>query len=346
MRLRADIIQHPALFVSLHLESSMPRLPQQPDFNHSWTNVVCILDLLFRPPRDIDLESSSLTTEQYLLVYTFVHSCKIQKMKELYRRLDDYFGEVCRDIATETKAGAAAADEPSVIQYYLDTYQSYVAALDTTSRLFRSLERFHIKRDRDEGRGWFEWDNRRRPVPLHNRIPVLIENWALPVNFTQKDLAEAEMRAEVASRRDRTVSIKAMGLRCWRLEVAEVLFGVDEVGPECGRTIFRGAVDHLVTSHVEDGLSRRLLLEALEASLGQVGAKLDGLVMENLVERIELLSTREQGHATRDPGISLDFSAFDIGSVSGLPGNILGSRPTRKKANKEAEANENQEGNF
>jgi len=124
--------------------------------------------------------------------------------------------KICEDIVAEAPQSTELA----------------LMALRYTTRLFAYGERFYIPSSRDQGRGWLKFDpNDERFADAHGvfdkdkaramMTKVLEEILGLPEKPPQEDREQAVLLAEVASDVDRVVSVKAMGLRQWRIEVNE-----------------------------------------------------------------------------------------------------------------------------
>jgi hypothetical protein len=146
-------------------------------------------------------------------------------------------------------------------------------------RIFSMLNRHWIKRERDEGRGWLSSTRdteRLNQKEQDQRVQRELAVWELPEEAKPDSVEwnQALTRAEAGSDPStvRYISILALGLRHWRLEVFDHVFTEGESSVTFGKDIDASALQRLLGSVKDIGLKvddprRRQIEEVLSVLL-------------------------------------------------------------------------------
>ncbi|TFK47706.1 hypothetical protein OE88DRAFT_1738243 [Heliocybe sulcata] len=225
------------------------------DWEYQWQHLIApVLDTYFSPPSSSDApsvhEPGTITLWDSAQVYTAVYNiltsnshCPISKdelgtPKEiahpgagahfLQESLDRYLSVICQQSLSRLQAPHDEDPTPFLPRYF-DAFTAYKASI-TSSQLrtaFSALERYHNTHIRTANYGWFaraEYSGLSPEDRETLQIRELQATYGLPSgDWTERDRRKAEKRAEVRSALSTPVGLEAMGLRRWRLDVAEPL---------------------------------------------------------------------------------------------------------------------------
>lgn len=210
---------------------------------HLWAVISINLNILFQSltldeGADTDIPPK-LSTVQYIETYTAIyHYCRIlpdgptnRSSERIYKQIDEYLASVA------TRVGEKIPSTPPDLSVarYLAIYSQYMAGVRVLANLASYLDQDFIRTWTEEGRGWFQYDSHKRSSPTSNVHGEKLASLKLLVLKTEYDLEpdtkqgsavwnEAVLRAEARSDRSKaTVSVRGVGRRAWRVQVAEPL---------------------------------------------------------------------------------------------------------------------------
>jgi hypothetical protein len=170
---------------------------------------------------------------------------------EIIQYLEDYLSGVSK---TALNALLSRAKDPrAALSSYLLAYEQFYSCLFRMNRLLAYVDRHVYRRASDEGRSWFAWPEPpvqtvgasldpvagqvAQPMDLSGQARKkrveLVNCWELDSNVEQGSAPylEADLRAQAGSNPDTVpiVSIMGMGLRRWRIGVAQPLLAIGTV---------------------------------------------------------------------------------------------------------------------
>jgi hypothetical protein len=246
----------PRLCYSLHRMATL-RKKEKPVLNATllWSTIQTALDELFHPLVDAadpkhdpeHVPSASVASpktymEAYSAVFSWTTSSDLRfglpPGAALYKRVDSYLEGVCKTLSSRL---LSTADSATSLQTYSATYDTYRKQLAIAARLLAYIDRHYVKREVDEGHGWFHCGrsdrapddvrtSREHPAPKEEtprdeRCEELVKYWGLSPDapYGGKDFAAAVLRAEAGTPAGVSASIVGTGLRQWRLQVITAL---------------------------------------------------------------------------------------------------------------------------
>jgi hypothetical protein len=220
-----------------------------------WSTIQTALDELFQPLVDAanpehdpeHVPSASVASpktymEAYSAVFNWTTSSDLRHGfpagAALYKRVDSYLEGVCKALSSRL---LSTADSATSLQTYSATYDTYRKQLAIAARLLAYTDRHYVKREVDEGHGWFQGGrsdrapddgrtSRKHPAPKEETVrneerAELVKYWGLSPDapYGGKDFAAAVLRAEAGTPAGVCVTIVGIGLRQWRLQVITAL---------------------------------------------------------------------------------------------------------------------------
>jgi len=245
---------------------------------------------------------------------------------DLYTLLDKYLQSAVQEIF-QTLPNSSE----SLVKYYVAQFERFAAGMQSIHRLLNYINRHYVKRAQDEDRGWLRMvdvldEKLAKSLVLDGRLAqnkILdtlkerrlkeLEEWGYDPTAGEESSVLAETCAEAASAPDRIVHINAMGLRRWRINMAEPLLTVPKVGSKATRgagghkpssganrppalmSRLSRAVHEVLESGPLSDSEKEDLAERLDKSLHMVGIRRDQPARKKLHRCLKTLLNRKTG---------------------------------------------------
>ncbi|KAF4622448.1 hypothetical protein D9613_009596 [Agrocybe pediades] len=284
------------------------------------------LDRIFKSPTDDpNGEPPPLDFAYYMGVYTACVNYITKPSanaagRDLFALLDGYFQQAAMDLLLQAPSSGIA-----LIQYLVSSFNRYHAAASLSGRLMKYYERHWVRREVDEGRGWFQPTVDMGMTPDELDHPTFknskkyrkkkleeLRKWGYKDGDSSEQIATFEKYAEAASPLNRAVPVASMAHRRFRTELIEPLLEAphvvspstnpesnienatsDDAGQTKGRLF--SAVEELLAGENLDQGERIRLATGLANMLKVIGLEEDYVLRKKLDDYIYLhLSTTPQ----------------------------------------------------